>query len=300
MGRGTVAMSPSFDRAFESYRKWIGWHKPVPAASGRGRGRPRKTQRIVIASDFHVPHHLDEAVRALIHNEAATADLLVIAGDFMDLGSVSRWPKLTKPVPLVEEFQAAQKVMATLASAFRRIVVVPGNHDKRLLKRLADGGVPEAVLDYYRAFVPDAVDPLALVVAGLKNVEMAPHIVCGDARYDFVWQHGDLVVGHPESYSRIPARGAGLFSDWVMKTAIPAGIINAPVRLILQGHSHGAGLVWSDYGVWVGETGCMCRMGDYTSDPRLRTPRPWCVGYVVTEQVGGATSINETRFVSLA
>ena len=76
-------------------------------------------------------------------------------------------------------------------------------------------------------------------------------------------------------------------------------IIKQPVKLILQGHTRGAGLVWSDYGVWAGETGCMCRMGDYTSDPKLRTPRPWCPGYVVTEQSGGVTNINATRFVSL-
>jgi hypothetical protein len=38
---------------------------------------------------------------------------------------------------------------------------------------------------------------------------------------------------------------------------------------------------------------------DYTSDPKLRTPRPWCPGYVVTEQVAGKTDINSTRFISL-
>ena len=66
-----------------------------------------------------------------------------------------------------------------------------------------------------------------------------------------------------------------------------------------QGHTHGAGLVWNDYGAWSGETGCMCKMGDYTSDSKLRNPRPWCPGYVVTELSGGVTDINASRFVSL-
>ena len=76
-------------------------------------------------------------------------------------------------------------------------------------------------------------------------------------------------------------------------------IIRQQVKLILQWHTHGASLVWNDYGAWSGKTGCMCRMGDYTSDPKLRTPRPWCPGYVVTEQSGAITNINATRFVSL-
>ena len=76
-------------------------------------------------------------------------------------------------------------------------------------------------------------------------------------------------------------------------------IIKQPVKLILQGHTLGAGLVWNDYEAWSGETGCMCEVGDYASDPKLRTPRPWCPGYVVTEQSGAITNINATRFVSL-
>jgi len=54
-------------------------------------------------------------------------------------------------------------------------------------------------------------------------------------------------------------------------------IIKPPVRLIVQGHAHGVGLVWNDYGACSGETGCMCEVGDYASDPKLRTPRPWCL-----------------------
>jgi hypothetical protein len=40
-------------------------------------------------------------------------------------------------------------------------------------------------------------------------------------------------------------------------------------------------------------------MGDYTSDPKLRNPRPWCPGYVVTELSGGVTDINASRFRAL-
>jgi hypothetical protein len=43
----------------------------------------------------------------------------------------------------------------------------------------------------------------------------------------------------------------------------------------------------------------MCKMGDYTSDPKLRNPRPWCPGYVVTELSGGVTDINASRFRAL-
>lgn len=191
----------------------------------------------------------ERAAEVIREMEATGSDLLVMAGDFNDQGAASRWPKLSRPMPLVEEFRRGRVVASALSEAFRRIVVLPGNHDKRLMKRLIDGGMPDDVVEYIRHAAPVAFDPPHFVFDGLSNIEMAEPIACGDAKYDYIWQHGDLVVGHPETYSVIPARGAGYFLNWVAKTAIPAGIIKAPVKLVLQGHTHGAGLVWSDYGV---------------------------------------------------
>src|ERR1035437_7499468 len=91
----------SFDVAFAEYQAWIG--SSIHPVAPEQRGRPHKKQRIIVAGDFHCPHQIDEAVKKLIQNESRDTDLLVIDGDFMDLGSVSRWPKLTKQTAILDD-----------------------------------------------------------------------------------------------------------------------------------------------------------------------------------------------------
>jgi hypothetical protein len=66
--------------------------------------------------------------------------------------------------------------------------------NQRLLKKMTEE-MPDEVMDYFRQMVPAAVDPMVLVVGGLKNVKMAAPIICGDA-----------------SYCRFPAGASGSYS----------------------------------------------------------------------------------------
>jgi hypothetical protein len=206
-------MRISFDRAFAAYQKWIGM-SGIPSAPEQ-RGRPHKQTRIIAAGDFHVPFHDPEALRELIRRESRSADLLVLAGDLADCWATSRWPKSKRETDPRTEFLEAQVVLNTLSANFRQVVVLGGNHDARPKKYLADRLPPE-MMDYLQLTAPGALNPLSLMAAPLKNVTIAPPIKAGNASFDFLYQVGDCIFSHAESYSKIPNRAvSGPVLQWL-------------------------------------------------------------------------------------
>jgi predicted phosphodiesterase len=292
-----MASSRSFDVAFAEYRKWIGW-SGTPSTRER-RGRPHKVKRIVVASDFHVPFEDKQAVRALIERESRKADLLVIDGDLGDFWSTSRWPKTKRETDPRSEFLATQVVLTMLAERFKKIVIVGGNHDSRPKKYLSDR-LPVEVMDYLQLTAPGALNPLALMAGKFKNVSLAPVIHAGHASFDFLFQVGDAVFTHAESYSKIPNRAvSGPVLQWLKSFAEPQGIVK-PFTCVIQGHTHQAGVVHGDFGVLAIENGCMCTTQSYQSDPKIKSTRPPAVGWSVILQRDGVTDHSESRFVPLA
>lgn len=287
----------SFDQVVDSYRSWIGWDTHVPSVPER-RGRPHKKQHITVASDFHVPFHSKEALRELILQESRVSDLLVIAGDLADCWSTSRWPKQKRETDPCSEFRETQAVLNTLAAAFKKIVILGGNHDARPKKFLADR-LPPDVMDFLQLTAPGALNPLSLMAAPLKNVSIAPAIQAGNASFDFLYQVGDCVFSHAEAYSKIPNRAvSGPVLQWLKSFAEPQGIVK-PFTTIVQGHTHQAGTVHGDFGVLCIENGSLCETQGYQSDSKIRSTRPPQIGWSVIIQKDGVTDHRESRFIPL-
>jgi len=289
-------MTVTFDQAFAAYQEWIGI-SGVPLTPER-RGRPHKRTRIVAAGDFHVPFHSKEALKELINRESEKADLLVVTGDLTDHWATSRWPKAKRETDPRSEFLKTQVVLNTLSKAFKEVVVIGGNHDARPRKYLADR-LPPDVMDYLELTAPGALNPLSLMVAPLKNVSMAPAIHCGNAKFDFIYQHADCIFTHAEAYSKIPNRAvSGPVLQWLRSFAEPQGIVK-PFTTIVQAHTHQGGTVHADFGVLAIEGGCMCPTQGYQSAARIRSTRPPVLGWSVILQQGGITDHQESRFVPL-
>jgi hypothetical protein len=239
-------------------------------------------------------------VKELIQRESKSADRLVIAGDLADMFSFSRFRKAVKRSEPVRDFVETQAVLKVLSDNFERVELLPGNHDERPMKFFADH-LPVEVMEYLRLTAPGALSPLAFMAKAFPNVTIPEPRRSGDAEFGFIHQIGDLVIGHPETYSKLAGKSVQVFSQWVHQFAIPAGLVKAPVSAIAMGHTHGSSRTWSDFGVWTYELGCMCRLADYCSDPRCRTPRPWKVGYTIfVQEAAGKTLHNESQFIALA
>jgi len=251
-----------------------------------------------VANDLHCPFQNDEAIRGMIRRESRVSDRLVVAGDASDSWSFGHWPKHKLLATPVEEFKTTQKVLAMFSECFPWVDILPVNHDARFLKWLASHDVPPEVLDYFELASPGFNNPLVLMVKGLPNVRMVQPRKTGHAEFSFLAQYGDLVVGHPELYSRIPNKAVGGFIHWLKSFAQPNGLVS-DFKIALQGHTHMAGMTSCDFGVWGFENGCLCDMAEYTADPKCRTPRPWIKAYSVFTQAGGVTDINESGLVIL-
>jgi hypothetical protein len=287
-------LSVSFDAALADYRRWIGMSESHSPARKRGRGRPRKTTRIVIAGDFHTPFHDRDALKALIREESASTDELIVNGDLLDFWSCSRFAKASRITDPQAEMREAQAVLCLLAEHFRSIKLIGGNHDSRPRKFLTDH-LPPDVLDYISLTGPMVFRPLEFLAAGLSNVSVVEPIRSGHAEFGFLYQLGDAVFTHAEKYSRIPGKSATEVLHWLKSFAEPQRLVTG-VRCIVQAHSHAGGTVCADYGALAIDGGCMSTLQEYHGTPKIQTPRPLATGWTVLLQQGGVTDLRESRF----
>lgn len=193
--------------------------------------------RLIHVSDLHFGHH-DEALAAGFAAEIDTQspDLLVISGDFTQIGSRA-------------EFETARKFLDSLNVPY---FAVPGNHDipeRNVLRRFVD---PYGL---YRRYIAADVEPdlemEGVALAGLKTTRRM--------RLEFNWSHGSIsrdqlvklagrfaafspeavrvVVAHhpvltPEKEVDLPHRAVDR-ADLALETFSRLG-----VRLVLSGHFH--------------------------------------------------------------
>jgi hypothetical protein len=292
-----------FDKEYSAFRDWIGWNGEPKPCSQRPPGDIIKS---IVLNDTHIPFMCDESFRKMIHEEAADTDQLILAGDIATMSNFTHFPKFSRTYTPAEGFLETSKFMAFCNEAFPSVKVFPGNHDNRFIKWLVkDRGIPPDVLEYFELLSPGFCDPLKIICKDLANVEVLAPIEYEKAKFAFLYQFGDFVVGHAETYSKIPLRAGTNFSHWLKSFAEPIGIVGkrspagCDIRCVGQAHTHQAGKVFSDYGIWSFELGCMSQMEEYTGSPRIMSARPWVKGYTVVYQdrETGRTDINRSHFI---
>jgi predicted phosphodiesterase len=283
------------DAALAAYRDWTGWTGTItPPAPQTGTRR-----KIVCASDFHVPWHNPRALKALIEEESADTDTLVVAGDLADMWATSRFRKTKKMSDPCRDYREAQAVLVLLAERFREVIVSEGNHDNRPLKMLADL-LPVEMIEYLRLTGPGALHPLELMAAALPNVTVVKPVEAGFGKFAWFHQIGDAVFSHAEKYSIIPNRAvSGPVLHWFKSYGEPQNLC-APFRVLIQGHTHQSGSVMGDYGVLCIENGCMCEpIQEYMADPKVYSQRPATNGWTVLYQDDGVTDMRSVQFKPL-
>ena len=94
----------------------------------------------VAISDVHVPctdydFAMLPAVIAQKHLKKGNR-VLIIHGDIFDGGAFSRWPKIVQDPTWEDERAAGTNLFAHWAETFDQIIIMPGNHDYRMLMTL--------------------------------------------------------------------------------------------------------------------------------------------------------------------
>lgn len=251
-----------------------------------------QTSKILVISDLHIPFHNRELLKKTVADNL-DADLVIVAGDFTDCYSVSRFSKKFD-IPLKEELTQAIAVMDWLSKTFPKVIVLEGNHTERIRKYFESRVGPELM------FLVEC-DFLNLISTGLDNVEIVNDYYefangNGSAEIGYFTLIGkDFVVGHFEKNSVIPMRGAHSAYMWLESWS---HVFNIPkIRLFLQGHTHRLSKYPLNYGEPViGETGALCKVQNYSIEPKARYSSH-INGYWVVYQENGITDLNKSNFI---
>lgn len=278
-----VAPALHYESAWQEWRHAIGQLKDRPVKFPSKKTRRR--QKIVIASDFHIPFHHKGHVAHLFTKEA-DADLLIINGDLQDFYSVSRFIKYEN-VPIERELAEVTLFLEEAAKTWPRIVIVGGNHDaQRFEKQLRDRLDPEMVR-VIEFLTGGSLSPIAAIAAKYKNISIAKTHV---GRHVVSWlaQEGDLLTTHAEKFSITP--GAALRKIEECLQDLDRVLNLAPWRVLIQAHTHQ--MAWFPWhaGRLLIEGGCFCETHGYQLTAKVGG-RPQRCGYVTLEQVDGVTDI---------
>jgi calcineurin-like phosphoesterase family protein len=196
--------------------------------------------RTLVVSDLHLGARTGvdvlrrPAAREALLARVSTADRLVLLGDTVEL----------RHGPLREALAAARPVLEAIGGALgeREVVLVPGNHDHRLLAPWLEGrgtGGPPPPLGLDERAEPDATPAIAEVAAMLAPARL-------EVRYPGVWladgvyaTHGHYVDRHSTvpSFERLAAGALGrVLGDRIDDISAPDDyeIVLAPLYALLD------------------------------------------------------------------
>jgi predicted phosphodiesterase len=233
---------------------------------------------VLVASDFHIPFCNEVALQKAI-DQNRNADILVIAGDFLEFYNTSRWRKRDY-IPTLVELDNGVRMLEYLSSVFPVVLVVPGNHDNRPMKQLKNI-VPAELF-----WLLESADPLEMLTRPFANV------LYSDSWY---LQLGDALIAHAERSSTIEGRPGMLLAEYFLPGGKGwASRLNlGEMRCFIVAHTHQISAAYRE-GIKTLECGCLSNTLEYTTDAAA-VMRPALNGYVKLVQYNGRTDFNQTR-----
>jgi hypothetical protein len=92
---------------------------------------------ILHVGDLHVPLHHDALLDLTLRRHRA-ADLLIVAGDALEVYAYSRFPK-RRNIPFEREIEEWARIQDFLSRHYAHVVILGSNHLDRIYKVLHDG-----------------------------------------------------------------------------------------------------------------------------------------------------------------
>lgn len=276
------------EEAREALQRMIGHLQPA-----KYDGRKTAQDRIVVGGDIHGLFCDMQAFERFANDPAQTC---ILVGDFCDLYAGSRYRHALDHITVREELADARAKAEYLASKFKRIYSVAGNHDLRAVKKLQDVA-PQ--------LLPLMVDPLDLIFSGIPQFQSLKTVVPGtkpsttrfahDTVLPYCGMVGDILVGHFENFCGVDAPRQ--VDNWLMNWGHILKLATEP-RVILQGHSHAMSMTCTAQGKRLISTGCLCQPMEYQLDGHGRYNPP-TVGYLALYQREGKTDLASIEFHTL-
>jgi len=234
---------PTYDELVKEWNEWLG--------RGEVRATPIITEtanrrRVGILSDSHCPYESKHVIEALLAD--GPYDIVIHAGDLLDYESVSTFVH-DRGSSMRAEIQHGTLLLEELSRVADEVIVTTDNHSRRILKRLNQSNLPSELLEMLSWLAPH-IDLFELMSEGLPNVKIAsrdkPAIDGSPVTLSFLVQRGDLIVGHPDTASKIPLRSVHNFDEWLVQWKDTLGL--SPWRVVAMGHTHQTGMSFEQGG----------------------------------------------------
>lgn len=230
-------------------------------------------KKLLHLCDLHIPYHNPEAV-ALALNLNASADVLIIS-ELMDLTSQSTFDNF-RGAPLEQEIEATLAMLEHMSSRFPQLILVDGNHDFRVQRKVSRLLPPELQL------LVEEVSLLELLARPFSNIYVVGH-----------WwvQIGDAIFAHANQASSVSMKTVADLDTYFMNNAPEFGL-NMPFRVLVQAHTHSLGIIYRP-NKKLFEGGMMCKSMAYHMQKPAKTS--WTTGFVSLEMIDGTTDLNKAR-----
>lgn len=243
-------------------------------------------KRYLIISDTHIPFELAK-LNDLVKSFQGKVDGLIIAGDYLDQYSVSRFSK-DKEVSLQQELVDGYAYLKEWTSIFPEVVIIKGNHDSRI-----DSFIQSSVKETILFLIPENFVLRHYVtgfivkdhLGGIKEYPGLPNLKIID---DFYYQVGDCIIAHPHDFWSIDGKTAIMTDEYFLKRGYKH-------NALIIGHTHKAIKIVHGNNRILIETGCLCREMDYSKKGKVKY-RPQTNAYTILVQRDGITDINETNY----
>lgn len=285
-----------FDRLYANYRAYLGW-KDAPEVPEKVERSPDGEELWIVASDFHAPYHNDDAVQWMIKKTFRKAKGIIIGGDIADMFYFSKYMKFKQHFGPLEELMRVQALLRTLSEAYENVILMRGNHDDRFIKYLKRMGLPVEVVEVFDYLHGQhSLHPIYVLARGLPNVQVVEPVNKDFAEFGYLYQHGDAVISHAEKYSQQCNKAVSDVIHSLMSYHLTENVLQ-PFRVVVQCHTHQAGLTFCDYGVVGIENGCLSMTPDYTGSSKNLPRRRPVLGYTELYQVNGVSDLQKTRFM---
>jgi len=191
------------------------------------------SDKFIVISDVHLPF----AYMPIIEDMLSTAkqnktDTLIVDGDLYSLEALSFFTQDISSPGLVTELQSAERLLEIFYKQFKKIIIIPGNHEARYWKMM-DG----------RDNLPKFVEFFLNRIREKHDIRMVYHqyIDVIDKNTPYPWH-----ITHQENASKYPCAVGRMMSRTITD------------KHIITSHTHRAGICPAEDGLRVvAEIGCM-------------------------------------------
>lgn len=207
--------------------------------------------KFLIFSDLHVPDHDEEYILDIV-TKHKHVDVIILAGDIIDCAAVSSFDNEGISI-LDKELVTAHwllKKMREISKA--KIVLIKGNHEQRVNRHYAKNAKTLGTALVETEILHKLATGFEVKIGEVNEKVEYKKISNVDYVNARTFMYGDLLIGHPSTFSKIPMKTVTNMYEGRYRVKYP----NA--KVIIIGHTHQVGIVYRDDGVVLVEDGCSC------------------------------------------